>query len=39
MLYLLTQAVDRAAERDPAHPAIRWNGATLTYGELARRSN
>ncbi|MGH7506886.1 MAG: AMP-binding protein, partial [Longimicrobiales bacterium] len=39
MLYLLTQAVDRAAERAPSHPAIRFNGRTLTYGELAARSS
>ena len=39
MLYLLSQAVDRAAGRDPAHPAIRYGGRTLTYGELAARSN
>ena len=39
MLYLLTQAVDRAADRDATHAAIRFQGRTLTYGDLARRSN
>ena len=39
MLYLLTQAVDRAAARDAAHAAIRFQGRTLTYGDLAQRSN
>ena len=39
MLYLLPQAVDRAAQRDPGHEAMRFAGATLTYGELAARSD
>lgn len=39
MLYLLTQAVDRAAERAPWHAAIRFNRQTLSYGELAIRCN
>lgn len=39
MLYLLTHAVDRAAERAPWHPAIRFNQKALSYGELEKRSN
>ncbi|MGH7503310.1 MAG: amino acid adenylation domain-containing protein [Longimicrobiales bacterium] len=39
MLYLLTHAVDRAADRAPGHPAIRFNGQTLLYGDLSARSN
>lgn len=38
MLYLLPQAVDQAAERDPDHEAVRCAGGSLTYGELADRS-
>jgi amino acid adenylation domain-containing protein len=30
--------VDRAADRDPAHPAFRAPGRELTYGELQRQS-
>jgi amino acid adenylation domain-containing protein len=39
MLYLLTQAVDRAAERAAEHPALRFGGSGMTYGELADRSD
>jgi amino acid adenylation domain-containing protein len=39
VLYLLPQAVDRAADRAPDHAAARYGGVTLTYGELAERSN
>jgi amino acid adenylation domain-containing protein len=35
MLYLLPQAVDRAAARAPEHEAVRFAGAHLTYGDLA----
>jgi amino acid adenylation domain-containing protein len=36
---LLNRIVDRAAEQWPEGAAARANGATLTYAELARRSN
>jgi amino acid adenylation domain-containing protein len=36
---LLNRIVDRAAEHRPDGAAARANDATLTYGELARRSN
>lgn len=39
MNYLLSQAVDRAADRDPGRAAVRCAGSSLTYGELAHRSN
>ncbi len=39
MLYLLPQAVDRAAAKDSAWPAMRFGGETLTDGELAVQSN
>lgn len=39
MLFLLPQAVDNAAEKVPEHLAFRFSGQSLTYGELARRSN
>lgn len=35
MLHTLPQAVDRAAERDPDHEAVRCDGEALTYSELA----
>jgi non-ribosomal peptide synthetase component F len=38
MIYLLPHAVERTANRDPDHPAIRFGGETLSYGELADRS-
>ena len=39
MNYLLTHSVDNAAAADPGHEAVRFSGASLTYAELARRSN
>lgn len=39
MLYLLPQAVDRAAERTPDQEALRYMGASLTYAALAERSD
>lgn len=39
MIYLLHQAVDRAAERDPERCAFRTPAAGLNYGELARKTN
>jgi amino acid adenylation domain-containing protein len=39
MLYLLTQAVDRAASRISDHAAIRFNGQTLTWADLAMTSD
>ena len=39
MLYLLPQAVDLSAERDPDKAALRCRGKSMSYGELARRSN
>jgi amino acid adenylation domain-containing protein len=39
MLYLLTQAVDRAAQRAPERIAVSFAGASMTYGELLARSN
>lgn len=39
MLYLLHQAVDRAAVRDPDWPALTFGPETLSYGDLAKRSN
>jgi amino acid adenylation domain-containing protein len=37
--YLLSHSVDRGADRQPGHEAIRCAGAGLTYADLARRSN
>lgn len=37
--FLLHQALDQAAARRPDHPAVRFLGRQLTYGELAARSN
>ncbi len=39
MLYLLPQAVDDAADRDPDRDAIRCSGASLSYGALSVRSS
>jgi amino acid adenylation domain-containing protein len=39
MLYLLQQAIDRAAHRAPDAEAIRFAGRHLSYGELADRSD
>jgi amino acid adenylation domain-containing protein len=36
---LLNRLVDEAALRDPSAPAIRCDGDTLTYEQLARRGN
>ncbi len=38
MLYLLHSAIEHAAERAPEHDAVRFAGASLTYGELAVRA-
>ncbi len=38
MLYLLPQAIDIAAERDPTRDAIRYSGASLTYEALSVRA-
>ena len=39
MTYLLPHLIEQAAEVDPAHPALRNRGETLTYGELLERSS
>jgi amino acid adenylation domain-containing protein len=39
MPVLLNRLVDEAASRDPGAPAIRCDGDTLTYEQLARRAN
>lgn len=39
MLYLLPQAVDNSASRLPEGTAVRFNGKSLTYAELAQRSS
>ncbi len=39
MLFLLSQAVDNAAEKFPEKEAVRFAGTGLSYAELARRSN
>lgn len=36
---LIHDAVTRAAERDPDHPAVTMKGEVWSYGELDRRSN
>ena len=36
---LLHRMIDEAADRRPEAPAVRCNGETLTYGELARQSH
>lgn len=38
-IFALHQLVDRAAASDPTHEAIRCDGRSLTYGELATRSS
>jgi amino acid adenylation domain-containing protein len=37
--YLLSHAIDQAAERDPDREAVRCSGSGLTYAELVRRSD
>jgi amino acid adenylation domain-containing protein len=37
--FLLTQAVDRGAERHPDREAVRCSGDSLTYAELARKTD
>ena len=39
MLYLLPHAVDRAAMRAPASEAIRYAGESITYEQLATRTD
>jgi amino acid adenylation domain-containing protein len=39
MLYLLPHAIDRAAARAPEHEAMRYAGASLTYAQLAERTD
>ncbi len=39
MIYLLSHAVDQSALKYPDHPAMRFNGQSLTYAELARRTD
>jgi amino acid adenylation domain-containing protein len=39
MLYLLHQAVDRAAEKTPEHEAICYSGQRLTYAALSEQSD
>lgn len=36
---LIPEAIGRAAQRDPDHPALRMAGDGLSYGELEERSN
>ncbi len=37
-LYLLSHILDHAADRDPDHEAMRWNGRALTYAAWHRRA-
>ena len=39
MQYLLHHNVEESAQRDPQHPAMRFNGDALTYADLSQRSN
>lgn len=39
MIYLLSQILDRSAERFPDREAFRCDGEGLTYGELLQRAN
>ena len=39
MVFLLTQTIDRAAERFPEREAVRFYDQSLTYAELVHRSN
>jgi amino acid adenylation domain-containing protein len=39
MLYVLSQAIDNAADQSPEKEAICCSGKSLTYGELALRSS
>ena len=39
MIYLLSQILDRSAERFPDREAFRCEGKSLTYAELLRRAN
>lgn len=38
-LTTIPEGIDRAAARDPEHPALRVPGRGISYGELHRRSN
>lgn len=37
--YLLTHLVERAADADPDHPALRYRGESLSYGDLWERAS
>ncbi len=39
MIYLLSQLIDRVADRAPDQDAFRGPGSTLTYAQLAEQSN
>ncbi len=39
MVYLLPHLIERAAELDPDHVALRYRGESLTYGELFARAS
>jgi acyl-CoA synthetase (AMP-forming)/AMP-acid ligase II len=39
MTYLLTHLVEQAAEVDSDHPALRYRGESLTYGDLWKRAS
>ena len=39
MVYLLSQLIDRSAEKFPERSAFRFYGEALNYSELSRRSN
>jgi amino acid adenylation domain-containing protein len=39
MTYLLTHLVEQAAEVDSDHPALRYRGESLTYGDLWERAS
>ena len=39
MLYLLPHVVDNTAQRNPDHPAIRFDDQTLTYAQFAEQTN
>ena len=38
MGYLLNHLIEEAAQRDPAHPAMRCRDQTLSYGDLVERA-
>lgn len=39
MIYLLSQTIDRSAEKFPDREAMRFNKTSLTYSELVRRAS